>query len=154
MYARPAIHHFRWLVPSTSETEVMGSGVINEGRLCCMTELEIARYSGQLRGRFVHGDIIADLAAATESQTIPPLAFCIWLTASKYNGALKAALTQSYSSRLRKSALRRVRHVMTSSTWRELTKTMNWAPQQPFFSLAHRSPWQKLREIYRRVVEY
>lgn len=36
----------------------------------------------------------------------------------------------------------------------ELTETMNLASQQPFFSLGHGSPWDKLREIYRRVVEY
>lgn len=102
----------------------MASDVVNEERLCCMTELETARYLVQLRGKYVDGDITAHLAASTESERIPPHAFCIWLTASKDNSALKAALIQSYSSRLRKSALRRVRHVMTSSAWRELWMTL------------------------------
>lgn len=106
----------------------MATSILDETALCRMTEAEIAQYFLALRKHHQDESITAALTASTSHERIPPTCLCVWLSASQCNTALLHALQQTYSTRLRKSAVRRFRHVMASPSWDRLWTTFGALP--------------------------
>lgn len=106
----------------------MATGILDETALCRMTEAKIAQYFLALRKHHQDDSITAALITSTSHERIPPTCLCVWLSASECNSALLHALQQTYSTRLRKSAVRRFRHVMASPSWDRLWTTFGALP--------------------------